>query len=219
MHSRLALLVAFAIAVPAAAEAAKKGPAKGKDALVLDTGADGIDLSATATTKLLTGKAQKTHWTKANTDDAFLVLDVAALTKAGFKVSDASGKPTGMVLFRGDIKVVSKHDEYKSNVQAGGCVWTALRDLDTNRDGKLDASDPSWLCLKLWTDKNADGAIGAGETAGVADAAVKEITIFGGDTDGAAKADADGNQRVDGEFAKTDGKTSVATAVSLAAAK
>lgn len=217
--SILVTLLALAISHPASAEAAKKGPAPGKDALILDIGGDGIDLSASTTTKLLTGKAQKVHWTKANCDEGFLVLDTAGLLKASFKVSDPSGKLTGMVLFRGDVKVVGKHDEYKSNVQASGCVWTVLRDLDSNRDGKLDAMDPTWLFLRVWVDKNADGKIDTGEAVVLADAAVKQITIFSGDEDGAAKADADGNQRIDGELTKTDGKTAVATAVSLAAVK
>lgn len=197
----------------------KKGPSPGNDALIFDLAGDGVDLTGTATTKLVGGKAKKLCWTKAGTDDAFLVLDADGLVKAKFKVTGAGGgKLAGKVLLNGDVTVKAKKDEGGSNVQASGSVWLALRDLDTNRDGKVDASDPTWEFFKVWVDKNADGAIGADELRGMADV-TKEITLPTTAPEDSAKADDAGNVRVDGEFVLADGKTACAAAVTFAAAK
>lgn len=213
-------LVVLLVANLTAKDGDRKDAAPGKDALVLDLGGNGIDLGGMTTTKLLGGKPRKVAWTKAGTDDAFLVLDADALVKAKYKVLGGGGaKLAGKVLLGGDVTVFSKKDEGKSNVQAGGCAWLSLRDLDTNRDGKVDPSDPTWACMKAWTDTNADGTIGADEVRGLSDAAVQALTIPNVAPEDVAKVDDAGNVRVDGEFTLADGKTACVTAVSLAAAK
>mgnify|MGYP001560344774 CR=1 FL=1 len=197
----------------------KKGPLPGNDALILDLAGDGVDLTGTATTKLVGGKAKKLSWTKPGTDDAFVVLDCDGLVKAKFKVTGAGGaKLAGKVLLNGDVTVKAKKDEGGSNVQASGSVWLALRDLDTNRDGKVDASDPTWEFFKLWVDKDADGAIGADELRGMADVVITMGLPTTAPED-SAKTDDAGNVRVDGEFTLADGKTACAAAVTFAAAK
>ncbi|GEM_PF-5325452 len=217
--SIVVLLCCIAAVAPAKDGDKKKGPPPGNDALILDLAGNGVDLTGAATTKLVGGKPRKLRWTKADTDDAFLVLDADGLLKAKFKVTGAGGgKLTGKVLLNGDVTVRAKRDEGGSNVQASGCAWLALRDLDTNRDGKVDASDPTWEFFKLWVDKNADGAIGADELRGLAEAA-KEITLPTTAPEDSAKTDDAGNVRVDGEFTLADGKTACVTAVTFAAAK
>ncbi len=197
----------------------KKGDAPGKDAIVFDLAGNGVDLSGAATTKLLGGKPRKVRWTQAGSDDAFLVLDADGLVKAKFKVTGAGGaKLAGKVLLNGEVSIKAKKDEGASNVQAAGCVWLSLRDLDSNRDGKVDASDPTWAFMRLWTDKNADGAIGADELANLQDAA-KEMVLPTAAPEDTMKTDDAGTVRVDGEFLLADGKPGCATAVTLAAAK
>jgi hypothetical protein len=180
---------------------------------------NGVDLSGAATTKLLGGKPRKVRWTQQGTDDAFLVLDADGLVKAKFKVTGAGGaKLAGKVLLNGDVVIRAKKDEGASNVQASDGVWFALRDLDTNRDGKIDASDPTWAFMKVWADKNADGAIGADELKNAGDA-VKEITLPTASPEDSTKTDDAGNVRVEGVFALADAKASSAFAVTFAAAK
>lgn len=212
--------IVFAAGLSAKDGDKKKGPIPGTDAFILDLAGDGIDLTSTAQTKLVGGKAQKLHWTKKDGDDAFVVLDCAALVKAKFTVAGAGGgKLTGNVLLDGNVRVKAKRDEGASNVQSSGGVWLALRDLDTNRDGKVDASDPTWAHMKAWVDKDANGAIAPGELKGIEDAGVKSISLPTADPESLAKPDADGSVRVDGEYLRADGKTGLASAVTLAAAK
>lgn len=223
MHARwtsiVVLLCCLASIAPAKDGDKKKGPPPGNDALILDVAGDGVDLAGTATTKLVGGKAKKLCWTKPGTNDAFLVLDADGLLKAKFKVTGAGGaKLAGKVLLNGDVTVKAKKDEGGSNVQASGSVWLALRDLDTNRDGKVDASDPTWEFFRAWVDKNADGAIAAEELRSMSEIA-KEITLPTTAPEDSAKADDAGNVRVDGEFTLADGKTACAAAVTFAAAK
>jgi Ca2+-binding EF-hand superfamily protein len=41
--------------------------------------------------------------------------------------------------------------------------FEALKDLDTNNDGKVDSQDSNFSSLKIWQDKNSDGKLDKGE--------------------------------------------------------
>jgi Ca2+-binding EF-hand superfamily protein len=57
-----------------------------------------------------------------------------------------------------------------SNSAANG--FEALKDLDSNNDGKIDNQDTNFNNLKIWQDKNSDGKLDEGELLSLAQAGV-----------------------------------------------
>jgi hypothetical protein len=55
--------------------------------------------------------------------------------------------------------------------------FEALRELDTNRDGVLDASDDAFAKVVVWTDRNGDRRSTPSELTSHADAGVKSIAL------------------------------------------
>ena len=110
------------------------------DPLILDLDRDGkvsttpgkryFDLDAN-------GVAERVSW--AASGDGFLVMD-----------RDGDGKITsGRELF-GDHTVMSDGRMATNGFQA-------LADLDSNKDGKIDASDEAFGRLRVWSDKDGNG--------------------------------------------------------------
>jgi len=89
------------------------------------------------------GKIERTAWTHAWSDDAFLVLD-----------RDGDGLiTTGLELF-------GNHTHQPHSMEPNG--FTALRVFDTakaggNEDGLITSSDAVFSALRLWTDINHNG--------------------------------------------------------------
>jgi hypothetical protein len=115
-----------------------------RDPLVLDIDNDGLETTGiiSTTNPILfnhnaDGIKTATGWV--NADDAFLVLD----KNANGLIDD------GRELF-GDATI-------KSNGQLAQDGFDALCDLDSNADGKIDASDAQFTNLRLWRDLNQDG--------------------------------------------------------------
>ena len=111
-----------------------------KDPLILDLNRDG-KVSTTASKRYFNmdanGVAERVSW--AASGDGFLAMD-----------RDGNEKITsGRELF-GDHTVMSDGRVATSGFQA-------LADLDSNKDGKIDASDEEFGRLRVWLDKDGNG--------------------------------------------------------------
>jgi Ca2+-binding RTX toxin-like protein len=82
--------------------------------------------------------------------------------------------------------------------------FTALADLDSNKDGKVDANDAASRQLRVFKDANSNGVVDAGELLTLAQAGVKSLNT-GYTTQ--AVTDANGNQHLQaGSFTTTSGQ-------------
>lgn len=120
-----------------------------RDPLVLDLDGDGIETTSTRDGTVILfdhdadGVKTGTGWIKP--DDGWLVLD-----RNGNGTIDS-----GRELFGVDTR--------KSNGQFAADGFDALKDLDANRDGKIDAADSVFANLRIWCDLNQDGISQANE--------------------------------------------------------
>jgi EF hand len=170
------------------------------DAVVLDVAGDGLDLGGIATTSLLNGQPEDSRWTQPNSDDAFVVLDADALAAIGFQVHDYAGQTvTGDRLIQDGLRITVP-GQPEARITDG---WQMLNLFDANKDGRIDASDPAFARLKLYTDSNGDGAIEPGELQSLG-AAVRSILV---NANPAVRTDDFNSRRADGQFTRTDGTT------------
>ena len=114
---------------------------------------DGVPFDLTAT-----GQQSVVSWTRADSSVAFVVLD----RNGNGQIDD------GSELF-GNATVKSDG----TRAQHG---FEALADIDANRDGKLDSSDPIYGSLRLWLDRNHNGISEASELLRLGDAGL--TTVF-----------------------------------------
>ncbi|MBD9359667.1 calcium-binding protein [Methylomonas fluvii] len=162
-----------------------------RDPLVFDLDGDGLETAGVNTANPIyfdhdaDGVKTATGWVKA--DDAFLVLD-----------KNANGTiDSGRELF-GDAML-------KSNGQLAADGFDALRDLDANLDGKVDANDAQFANLRLWRDLNQDGISQANELFTLGSQNIAAINV--GSTEH-SQVVANGNQLADlGSYVKTDGSS------------
>jgi len=117
------------------------------DPLIIDLSNNGIALDSWQVSNALfdlngNGTKENTGWTKANGDDAFLVID---------KNND------------GKINDIS---EMFGNASIPG--FTELAKYDSNKDNLINSLDSQFSLLKLWNDKNANGTVDAGEMTTIA---------------------------------------------------
>ena len=138
--------------------AARLAPIR-RDPLTLDLDGDGLETVGTAAGILFdqtgSGVRQGTGWVAP--DDGFLVLD-----RNGDGVIDS-----GRELF-GD-------STHKSTGQTALDGFDALRDLDSNADGKISSTDAQFGNLRVWRDHNQDGISQAGELSTLASNAITAI--------------------------------------------
>ncbi|QPK64518.1 calcium-binding protein [Methylomonas sp. LL1] len=162
-----------------------------RDPLVFDLNGNGLETTGVNTTNPIyfdhdaDGIKTATGWVGA--DDAFLVLD-----------KNANGKiDNGRELF-GDAFV-------KSNGQLAADGFDALRDLDANLDGKVDATDAQFANLRLWRDLNQDGVSQADELFTLGSQNIAAINVGSSEH---SQILANGNQLADlGSYVKTDGSS------------
>jgi Ca2+-binding RTX toxin-like protein len=160
-----------------------------KDPLTLDLDGDGLETTGISATNPILfdhdadGVKTATGWVIA--DDGFLVWDR----------NNNGNIDNGRELF-GDATL-------KSNGQLAKDGFDALADLDSNADGKIDASDANFSQLRVWRDLNQDGITQNGELFTLADVGIAAIQL-------AKTANSvilpNGNQIADlGSFVRLDG--------------
>lgn len=170
----------------------------GPELVVVDVGGDGVDLSGGVRTSLVTGSAAGMRWVKAESDDAMVLLDAAALRAGGVSLMTAAGEPLdGLVVPRGGLRMT---DASGSSFAASAGLELLAR-LDANRDGRIDKSDPAWSATTLFRDRNADGTIGAGELTG-AEEVLQSLNVA---ASGAESTDGFGTTHVPGVAHLRDG--------------
>jgi hypothetical protein len=61
--------------------------------------------------------------------------------------------------------------------RSAGNGYVAMADLDSNHDGKLDATDAAFNQLKVWVDGNHDGKTDIGELHGLVDFGITSLSL------------------------------------------
>jgi len=117
------------------------------DPLIIDLSNNGIALDSWQASNALfdlngNGTKENTGWTKANGDDAFLVID-----------KNSNGK-------------IDDITEMFGNASIPG--FTELAKYDSNKDNLINSLDSQFSLLRLWNDKNANGTVDAGEMTTIA---------------------------------------------------
>lgn len=129
--------------------------------IVLDLDGDGVSTAAAADgvyfDLLATGNTDKVGWVGGR--DALLALDH---NKDGV-IND------GSELFGVGTRLASG--------QRAGHGYEALAELDTHRDGRIDARDERFADLRLWIDKNRDAKTDDGELLGLVDLGIVELNL------------------------------------------
>ncbi len=139
----------------------------GRDPLVLDLNGGGISTSGINPAAPLyfdhagDGLPNATGWVGAG---------------EGLVVRDLNGNgliDSGRELF-GDNTVLTSGPNAGKNATDG---FAALRDLDSNADGKFDASDAAFSSVKIWKDQNQDGISQSTELFSFAEQGVQAINL------------------------------------------
>ena len=99
------------------------------------------------------------------------------LTGSGFanKTGWVSSGSAFLVMDRNNNGKIDDISEMFGNNKESG--FQALAAYDTNKDEKIDSSDPIFNSLKLWQDKNGDGITENGELISLSDAGIKSISL------------------------------------------
>lgn len=123
------------------------------DPIVLDGGGDGVRIGVGQIDFDLDadGVAERLPWTAST--DPVLVLDR-----------------------NGDGRIANGSELFTLTAQSAG-ARPALATLDSNGDGKLDATDKQWSALRLWADRNQDAYASAGELSSLADLGIQSINL------------------------------------------
>jgi len=95
-------------------------------------------------------------WTETDSDDAWLVLD-----------RNGNGRIDNGAEMFGD------HTEQSTIFNKNG--FAALKDFDSDLDGRITSADPIYLALRLWQDKNHNGISEPEELSTVADRGIFSI--------------------------------------------
>ncbi|MDD0972982.1 calcium-binding protein [Pseudomonas fontis] len=173
----------------------------------------------------------------AETTRSPLVLDldgdgVETLSKAGgihfdhdgngfAETTGWAGKDDGILVWdRNGNNQIDDGSELFGNHTAGSAGdaaangFLALKALDRNNDGKVDAGDADFANLRVWVDRNSDGKLQNGELLTLAEAQVQALNVgylepgkpnANGEIPGAV-IDSNGNQhRQTGTFVRSDG--------------
>ena len=160
------------------------------DPLVLDLDGDGIETTGSRDAVVLfdhdvDGVKTGTGWVKP--DDGWLVLD-----RNGNGTIDSGRELFGV-------------DTLKRNGQLATNGFDALKDLDANQDGKIDAADRVFANLRIWRDLNQDGVSQASELTTLA---ANSITGIGVNASAVNTDLGNGNvQTAAGSFTRSNGTT------------
>ena len=162
------------------------------DPLIFDLDGDGIKTTSLDQSRAYfdldnNGFAERTAWVDAS--DGLLVLDR----------NNDDQITSGQELF-GDQTLLA-------NGARAASGFEALKEFDSNRDGRIDAKDEVYSKLKIWRDLNGDGISQAEELKGLSDYNIASISLSSTSSNA---SDAMNNiQRRVGSFIKTDGSGGV----------
>lgn len=164
--------------------------------VILDLDGDGLDLKSRKKSKAMfdmdgDGVADDTGWV--GKGDGMLVID-----------RNNDGKITGA----SEISFLTEKAGAKSDLEA-------LAALDSNKDGKLDASDTRFGSLKVWVDANQNGVSDDGEIQTLAELGITEIGLAGRANTQKAKV-GDNVVLATSTFKRTDGSIGTVGDVALA---
>jgi Ca2+-binding RTX toxin-like protein len=128
--------------------------------IILDLDGDGVELRGRKDSKARfdmngDGVRDDTGW--AGRNDGFLVLD----RNGDGRINDGS-----------ELSFLTENPAAKSDLQA-------LASLDSNRDGAISAADKRFGELKLWVDRNGNGATDEGELKALAEHGIASIGLAG----------------------------------------
>ncbi len=166
------------------------------DPLALDLDGDGVETIATNGGVTFDHNADgiktNTGWIKA--DDGLLVRDI-----------NGNGTiDTGAELFGDNTKL-----QTGTNAVNG---FAALTDLDSNADGKIDASDAAFNELKIWRDLNQDGVSQANELSTLTDLGIQSLSTTGTNVSIPLPG---GSQILTGNYTNLDGTTATLADLNL----
>jgi Ca2+-binding RTX toxin-like protein len=157
--------------------------------LLLDLDGDGVETIASSKTGVHfdldnSGFAEQTGW--AGKDDGLLARDL-----------NGDGE------INNGAELFGNHTALK-NGQLATNGFEALKELDTNGDGVIDAKDSAFATLRVWRDLNSNGVTEAGELQTLEKANVRSLNVgYASDT----QKDAQGNEhRQLGSFTRGDGR-------------
>lgn len=161
--------------------------------IVLDLDDDGVETISVANgtwfDHAADGFAERTGWAASN--DGLLVRDL----------DGNSSIDSGRELFGSETLLPNG-----TNAANG---FEALKALDANTDGVINAQDAAFAELRVWKDANANGRTDAGELLTLADAGVGSINV---NYTNSSHIDAQGNaHRQVGSYTTTSGETRTAT--------
>ncbi|GAB3627295.1 Poly(beta-D-mannuronate) C5 epimerase 1 [Pandoraea terrae] len=155
--------------------------------LILDLDGDGVETISVKENIHFdhdgNGFAERTGW--AGPDDGLLVWD----RNNNGKIDDGS-------------ELFGNHTRRTDGRRADN-GFAALSDLDSNGDGKFDASDDAFTKLRVWKDANSDGRVSEGELVTLAEAGVRSIDLSYETS--THKDDAGNQHRQTGSYTKADG--------------
>ncbi|MBO9621149.1 MAG: hypothetical protein J7500_00215 [Sphingomonas sp.] len=156
-------------------------------------------------------------------------VDLVSIKKANARFDmngDGAGDDTGWISKRDGFLVIDRDDD--GRITTGAELSLAAEDeealsgleglarLDSNRDGKVDASDARFAELKLWVDANGNGVSDAGELRTLAAAGIKSIRVTGTASRDRAINIGDGAVLATASFTRTNGTTGTVGDAALA---
>ena len=156
--------------------------------LILDLDGDGVETISWSAAEVYfdhdaNGMAERSGWVAP--DDALLVWD-----------RDGDGR------IRSGQELFGNHTLLADGLPAAN-GFEALRELDADGNGRIDASDPAWQPLRLWRDADSDGHVDPGELSSLSEGAIRSLSLAY--TNGSA-VDAAGNaHRQLGTYSTTAG--------------
>lgn len=163
--------------------------------IALDLDGDGIELLAQAQSNAyfdVKGDGFASHVGWVGPDDAFLAIDL-----------DGNGRIEGAKELSFALWTAAPNDSDLDGLRAV---------FDTNRDGRISASDAQFSQLRIWQDKNGNGITDSGELRTLTQAGIASLSLTSAATDWAS-----GGNRVRGftTFTRADGSQGMAADVEL----
>lgn len=182
-----------------------------KQVAVIDLGEPGVQYAYFQETEELSeGKLKSVTWLGPQSEDAFLVIDTAALEEKGWALEHPKTgvRLKGHVLVQTHVAVRKPNENRRTYTGLLGM----LQAFDENRDKRISLSDFIYPILGLYRDRNGDGLVDPSEISSLADSGVAEIVLV---VKGGTKRDEHGNQYQVIKVKKTDDSMTDAQLVRL----